>query len=178
MMNITVNEYIPPAPMGGAEWTELAVFWLLAFTLLALLVLLIRPSAAQPSRAVHAPARATLKHWRCLPEVRLLTLGLPLELAWEIVQYPLYDVWHHSDWSYILYGLAHCTLGDLLILLVIHTLVAAFRRDRAWHRHRPVTSGLAFTLLGVGYTVFSEIYNVRIKETWGYTELMPIVPWV
>lgn len=28
----------------------------------------------------------------------------------------------------------------------------------------------------MGYTTFSEITNVRVKGTWGYTELMPIVP--
>lgn len=33
-----------------------------------------------------------------------------------------------------------------------------------------------FTVLGLTYTIFSEILNTRIKGTWGYTELMPIVP--
>ena len=33
-----------------------------------------------------------------------------------------------------------------------------------------------FTVIGLSYTLFSEILNTRIKGTWGYTELMPIVP--
>ena len=37
-------------------------------------------------------------------------------------------------------------------------------------------NGVPFTLTGVGYTIYSEIANVRIKGTCGYTDLMPIVP--
>jgi hypothetical protein len=79
--------------------------------------------------------------------------------------------------SYILYGLAHCTLGDLLILLAAYELVALLAGGRVWYRSStPSTGSLLFTLLGVAYTVYSELMNVRIKGTWGYTELMPIVP--
>ncbi|HSH29573.1 MAG TPA: hypothetical protein VK971_06665 [Thiohalobacter sp.] len=113
---------------------------------------------------------------RAVPEWRLLGLGLALELQWEIAQYPLYDVWHRYDWDYILYGLVHCTLGDLLILLAAYMLVAGLTRDRFWYRKRPVAGGLAFTLLGVAYTAYSEINNVWIKGSWGYTDLMPLVP--
>ena len=31
-------------------------------------------------------------------------------------------------------------------------------------------------LLGLGYTVFSEWLNVRIRQTWSYTEAMPLLP--
>ena len=51
--------------------------------------------------------------------------------------------------------------------------------DRHWveEGHSVLINGLIFTLAGVGYTIFSEITNVRIKGTWwGYTELMPIIP--
>ena len=105
-------------------------------------------------------------------------LALPLELLWEIAQFPLYGVWHQNDWGYILYGLAHCTLGDLLILLVIYEFMALILYNRTWFVELTVTRVLFFTLLGVSYTIFSEIMNVRIKGTWGYTELMPIVPLV
>jgi len=103
-------------------------------------------------------------------------LGLPLSLLWEIAQFPLYTVWHQNDWGYILYGLAHCTLGDLLILLSIYELVALLNRNRYWVERNVLFNGIIFTLGGVGYTIYSEITNVRIKGTWGYTDLMPIVP--
>mgnify|MGYP001171409561 CR=1 FL=1 len=52
--------------------------------------------------------------------------------------------------------------------------MAASGRD--WYLRHPVSGGALFTLLGLGYTIYSEYYNVRIQSTWGYTEHMPIVP--
>lgn len=111
-----------------------------------------------------------------LPEIRLIILALPLQLLWEIAQFPLYTVWHQNNWGYILYGLAHRTLGELVILLILYELTAVIRRDRYWYLHSAFTSGILFTVAGVAYTVYSEIHNVRIKGTWGYTDLMHIVP--
>lgn len=103
-------------------------------------------------------------------------LGLPLELLWETAQFPLYNVWRQHDWGYILYGLAHCTMGDLLILLVAYEMVTLLHRNRGWFTNNVVYGGVMFTLFGAGYTVYSEITNVRFKSTWGYTDLMPLVP--
>lgn len=114
--------------------------------------------------------------WRAIPELQLLVLALPLELLWEIAQFPLYTVWHEGSWSYILYGLAHCTLGDLLILLIAYWILAALSRNREWYLYAVLPNGILFVLLGASYTVYSEIVNVRIKGTWGYTELMPVIP--
>ncbi len=161
----------PPWPMGQWEWLELTLFWVAAIVVIAMLAVLL--ARRRPRRQ---PLVTLARGWRSWPEVRLIMLALPLELLWEIAQFPLYDVWHQKDWGYILYGLAHCTLGDLLILLVLYELVALLNRNRHWYANNVVASGLLFTLLGAGYTVYSEIMNVRIKGTWGYTELMPIVP--
>jgi hypothetical protein len=35
---------------------------------------------------------------------------------------------------------------------------------------------LAAVLLGLGYTVFSEWLNVRIRQSWSYTEAVPLLP--
>jgi hypothetical protein len=35
---------------------------------------------------------------------------------------------------------------------------------------------LAAVLLGLGYTVFSEWLNARIRQSWSYTEAMPVIP--
>lgn len=163
-----------PWHMGGIEWLELTVFWSAAAVVCTVLILSIARQPAAPLRPPIPPGR-----WRNWPETRLVMLGLPLELLWELAQFPLYDVWHQNDWSYILYGLAHCTLGDLLILLAIYEIIALLGRDRTWYATRGIwTKGLLFTLLGAGYTIYSELTHVRIKGTWGYTELMPIVPLV
>lgn len=161
-----------PWPMGHGEWLELTVFWIAA----ALAVLFVTGSLTRRRGAPPSTARPHPRSWLALPELRLLMLALPIELLWEIAQFPLYDVWHQNDWAYILYGLAHCTLGDLLILLIVYEVLALLNRDRRWYTSGPMVNGLLFTLLGAGYTVFSEFMNVRVKGTWGYTELMPIVP--
>ncbi|MCO6414004.1 MAG: hypothetical protein J5I92_14780 [Thiogranum sp.] len=162
--------------MGYYEWAELAFFWLLSLVVAVLVVMLLRPSRRKA--VTRRTPKATTNGSRHSPEVRLVVLALPLNLLWEIAQFPLYTVWHQNDWSYILYGLAHCTLGDLLILLILYELIALIQRDRHWYVHNVLPSGALFTIAGIAYTIYSEISNVRIKGTWGYTELMPIVPLV
>ncbi|MBT8128909.1 MAG: hypothetical protein KJP10_02875 [Gammaproteobacteria bacterium] len=166
----------PPWFMGYPEWFELAFFGLLAFITLALLTQcrLNRATSSTPAR----PTQPQLpqRKWLSIPELQLLMFSLPLELLWEIAQFPLYTVWQEGEWSYILYGLAHCTLGDLLILLVTFWIVALLNRNRYWYNSNILVNGFLFTLLGLGYTIYSEIVNVSIKGTWDYTELMPIIP--
>ena len=117
-----------------------------------------------------------IQSWKTLPEVQLLMLSLPLHLLWEIAQFPLYTVWHENDWSYIIYGLIHCTLGDMLILISVFWIVSLLNRSRCWIYSPALSNVILFTILGLGYTIFSEIVNTRITNSWGYTELMPIVP--
>lgn len=115
-------------------------------------------------------------NWRHIPEVRLLVLGLPLQVLWETAQLPLYTVWYQKGWGYILYSVVHCTLGDLLILVISYELVALLNRNRQWVDRTILWNGLAFTALGAGYTIYSEVINVYIEKTWAYTDVMPIVP--
>ncbi len=114
--------------------------------------------------------------WRRFPETRLLALGFPLHLAWETAQLPLYTLWRESERDYILYSLAHCTLGDMLILLGSYGVVALLSRNRYWLDEAARWRGLVFALLGVSYTVYSEIVNVYLEKTWAYTDAMPLVP--
>ncbi|MHB8471688.1 MAG: hypothetical protein ACYDC8_02305 [Gammaproteobacteria bacterium] len=161
-----------PFHINPGMWAELWLFWLLVFGLVVPLVANLTTRRAPCQRQVLPFSQRGPN----IPELRLLRFALPLELLWEIAQLPLYDVWHRGAWNYILYSLAHCTLGDLLILLVAYELVALLAGGRSWYRSAPVAGSLLFTLLGTAYTVYSESVNVRIKGTWGYTDLMPIVP--
>jgi hypothetical protein len=162
--------------MGYQEWFEIAIFCLLAVIALALLTQHRLSRTASPSSAIPTLPQFQQQKWISIPELQLVMFGLPLELLWEVAQFPLYTVWHEGDWSYILYGLVHCTLGDLLILLIAYWLVALLNRNRYWYRSNILVNGFLFTLLGLGYTIYSEIVNVSIKGNWDYTELMPIVP--
>jgi hypothetical protein len=160
--------------MGYYEWIELALFWALSLVAFVLVVVLLQRT--WPKKLTSSLPEVVSGGWHGIPEIKLIVLALPLELLWEIAQFPLYTVWHQNDWGYILYGLAHCTLGDLLILLILYELIALIQWDRYWYRHSVLPGGALFIIAGIGYTIYSEISNVRIKGTWGYTELMPIVP--
>ncbi len=170
------------AVLFGRENLELILF----MVLLALVIVLFARcyfmrqgagrSHAQQASGLAAGTQAK-RQWHQLPELQLLMLALPLHLLWEIAQFPLYTVWHEASWAYILYSLAHCTLGDMLILLCVFWLVSLLNRSRYWVYATPIAANaVLFTLLGVAYTVYSEIVNTRIKGAWAYTELMPIVP--
>jgi hypothetical protein len=170
----------PMSPIMHISWFE--VLEISLFVLLALLVLLLFVRCfVMKQRTVTADIKNTPARrgsaWQDTPEFQLLMLALPLHLLWEIAQFPLFTVWHEGDWGYILYGLAHCTLGDLLIILAAFWLLALVNRTRYWIYSSPIFLNLVlFTATGLGYTIYSEIVNTRIKGTWGYTELMPIVP--
>ena len=158
------------------EYLEIGLFVLLV---LLFLIFIIRFFILTPSFNEGPKDNISLREMHSrkkTPEYLLLTLSLPLQLLWEIAQFPLYTVWHEGDWSFILYGLVHCTLGDLLILLSVFWLISLFNKSRYWVFSPSMPNIVVFTVIGLSYTIFSEILNTRIKGTWGYTELMPIVP--
>jgi Na+/serine symporter len=35
-----------------------------------------------------------------------------------------------------------------------------------------------FTTFGISYTIFSEIKSITIKDLWGYSDLMPVIPFI
>jgi len=80
-----------------------------------------------------------------------------LNLGWEIVQLPLYTIWHHPSVAYIAYAVLHCTAGDALIGLA--ALVVAC-----------VVIGV-----GVSYTAYSEWMNTVLRASWTYSALMPTI---
>lgn len=169
----------PMHPYAHFNWFELLEIGLFVFLVLFFLTFLfhffiLTPAHNERSKDDIAPEKT--QYWKETPEFLLLMLSVPLQLLWEIAQFPLYTVWHDGNWSFILYGLIHCTLGDLLILLSVFWLVALFNRSRYWAFSPSIPNIVLFTVLGLTYTIFSEILNTRIKGTWGYTELMPIVP--
>jgi hypothetical protein len=97
-------------------------------------------------------------------------------LAWEIAQLPLYTIWYDGTPGEIAFAVAHCTGGDILIAsasLLLALLLAARPTwpDETYRRVAALTVALA-----VPYTVFSEWLNTKIRGSWAYSELMPVVP--
>lgn len=107
-----------------------------------------------------------------------LALSAGLHLAWEVIQLPFYTLWQTGARGDIAFAVVHCTVGDLMIAtLTLVIALVAFGRN-GW----PVTgftSVVAATLmLGVGYTVYSELINTVVRKSWGYSDIMPTPPWL
>ena len=106
----------------------------------------------------------------------LATLGL-LNLIWEVAQIPFYTIWQDGTWGEIVFAVAHCTVGDVLIGAFGAT-GAVLLTGMRWPRD--ARSYLIFTgcLIGFGlsYTVFSEWLNIVVRKSWAYSSLMPVIP--
>ncbi len=98
------------------------------------------------------------------------------DLAWEAAHLSLYTLWRTGTTGEKLFAVVHCTLGDLLIALasLVLGLVLAGRRDWPFRQFGTV-SALAMTS-GLGYTAFREWRNIVVRESWAYSDLMPVVP--
>ena len=120
-------------------------------------------------RNIHVP------EWKTSASLiwRWAVLALVLHLVWEIGQLPFYTLWEETNaWRIALY-VTHCVLGDVMIATLAYLAVALAWRQADWPRLRPWTGGIMLVALGLGYTVFSEWYNVYRAGAWAYAETMP-----
>ncbi|MEW6330498.1 MAG: hypothetical protein AB1560_03460 [Pseudomonadota bacterium] len=102
-------------------------------------------------------------------------LALALHLLWEVGQLPLYALWQEGEaWRIALY-VAHCVLGDVTIATLSYLGVALIWRQLNWPRRRLRAGGTMLIAMGIGYTVFSEWYNVYRLGSWAYADAMPLI---
>jgi hypothetical protein len=100
-------------------------------------------------------------------------LALGLHLLWEIGQLPFYTLREEANaWRIALY-VGHCVLNDVMIATLAYLAVALAWWQVDWPRQRPWTGGMMLIAIGLGYTVFSEWYNVYRAGSWAYAETMP-----
>ena len=102
-------------------------------------------------------------------------LAFVLNLTWEIAHVRLYTIWAAGDGMSVAWALLHCTLGDVVIALAVFALagIVVWRTD--WPASRP-WAGSAIAVIGaVGFTAWSEWYNVYRLGSWGYTASMPMI---
>jgi len=107
---------------------------------------------------------------------RYFVVFAPFSLIWEFAHMPLYTLWQSGTvGQIILYGL-HCTGGDILIALSALTgAVVLFGRSN-WPTNRSALVLGSMLLFGLGYTIYSEWLNTVVRESWGYSDLMPVLP--
>ena len=109
--------------------------------------------------------------------VRFVPPFAALNLAWEAAQLPLYDVWER-EWQYQAFAVVHCTAGDVLIgvcALMLALIATRAGRPETW-KIRRVT--LVMIAISLAYTIFSESMNTVWRESWAYSALMPVVPFL
>lgn len=108
--------------------------------------------------------------------LRYLLLLTGMNLLWEFAQMPLYTIGRTGTAGEIAFAAIHCTVGDAMIgsFSIVAALVLV--APAGWPgtgRSRVLAAAL---ILGVGYTIFSEWLNVEVRESWAYSELMPVLP--
>ncbi len=118
--------------------------------------------------------RETILDWPTVLR-RYLVASLLLHLAWEILQLPLYTIWH-EPLSKRAFAALHCTLGDLMIAGLSLLAALAIAGKPEWPRVGARTVWLLLLVIGAGYTVYSEWLNVSVRGSWAYSPLMPTLP--
>lgn len=96
-------------------------------------------------------------------------------LAWEVVQLPLYTLWRTAPAGDIAFAVLHCTAGDVIIASVSLLIAVLAVGTRVWPAKRYGAVAVTAVLLGIGYTAYSEWTNVYIQKSWAYSEWMPIL---
>ncbi len=112
--------------------------------------------------------------WQAL--LRYVIASGVLNLIWEIAQMPLYTLWLTGSIPEISYAILHCTVGDILIASLSLTGARVILRARNWPRDRSVSVAVVTIALALVYTVFSEWWNVEVRQAWAYRDIMPRLP--
>ena len=112
-----------------------------------------------------------------LPFLRnYLSASIPLHLAWETAQLPLYTLWTTGKPREITFAIIHCTVGDIMIAAFAIAAGLFLFGGKEWPRRHALRVATATVIFGISYTIFSEWLNVSVRESWAYSELMPIFP--
>lgn len=107
---------------------------------------------------------------------RYLVATLVGHVVWEIGQLPLYTLWTEGTLGQQVFAILHCTIGDIMIAGLALLLALALVGRATWPDKGALRVYVASLMLGVGYTIFSEWLNVNVRQSWTYSDLMPVVP--
>jgi hypothetical protein len=97
-------------------------------------------------------------------------------LLWEVAQLPLYTLWGEASRGDLVYAVVHCTAGDVLIAGSALLAAMCLAAPTGFPRWRFARVAVVATLLGLGYTAFSEWLNTAVRASWAYAPAMPILP--
>lgn len=107
---------------------------------------------------------------------RYALFTLLANLIWEFLHLPLYTIWKTGTVGELAFAAIHCTGGDLLIALSALLIALCLFGNEDWPNNRYRKILIVTIMLGICYTIFSEWLNIEIRQSWAYSELMPIIP--
>jgi hypothetical protein len=109
---------------------------------------------------------------------RYIAASAVAHLVWEIIQLPLYTLWKTGTKGEQIFAVLHCTGGDILIAGSSLLTTLALVGRRGWPDEASARVAGLTTVIGFGYTIYSEWLNTVVRVSWTYSELMPVVPWI
>lgn len=109
---------------------------------------------------------------------RYLTVTATGHLAWETAHLPLYTVWAEGTTRDRLVAVVHCTGGDILIALSAWALAVFLAGRPGWPADTTWRVAVLTVAAGLAYTMFSEWLNTTIRQSWAYSEMMPVLPFI
>lgn len=97
-------------------------------------------------------------------------------LAWEILQLPFYTLISDKSAAEVAFAIVHCTAGDVLIAMASLVTALIILAKRTWPAREFWHVAALTVCLGFLYTIFSEWLNLVVRESWAYSEYMPVIP--
>jgi hypothetical protein len=105
----------------------------------------------------------------------VIVVSFMLNLAWELIQLPLY-----RNAVYNFEHIAFCTLAaiaDVLMTLIFYLLLAVILKDVFWIQLTKLHLVAIVVLIGGVGAVLSEIRHLSLGS-WAYDDSMPLIPYV
>ena len=109
---------------------------------------------------------------------RYLIVTAVASLFWETAHLPLYTIWTAGTPRENAIAVLHCTGGDILIALSAWAFAVLLAGRPGWPAETAWRVAVLTVAGGLAYTVFSEWLNTAVRQSWAYSELMPVLPYV
>ena len=103
----------------------------------------------------------------------IFALALVLNLAWELLQGPLY-----SGYSYNVQNISFCALAsvaDAIMVLLLYFVLSLIYKDSLWIRKLTVIRILIIVLIGGFGAILFESMHIMVGS-WIYADSMPLIP--
>jgi hypothetical protein len=98
--------------------------------------------------------------------------------VWELAHLPLYTVWSQGTPRDKLEAVSHCTARDILIAVSAWVLAVLVVGRPQWPADGFWCVAVLVIAFGLVYTGYSEWMNATVRQSWTYSDLMPVIPWL